>query len=140
MYFDDISSSDKLQNQSLHPIILSENRAIETESKTTTPTINEVDSNVFLFFVWITFLGIISWILFKVFQKLGAVKVRGLSIFPVSQIPCRNCKFFANNQYLKCAVHPSTVLTKQAANCSDYCGKHESYWQADCTREVKHGS
>lgn len=36
------------------------------------------------------------------------------------QIPCSNCRFFSNNHYLKCAVHPSTVLTEQALNCSDY--------------------
>ena len=36
------------------------------------------------------------------------------------QAPCRNCEFFANNPQLKCAVHPSTVLTEQASNCSDY--------------------
>ncbi|MBV9385169.1 MAG: hypothetical protein JOZ78_01945 [Chroococcidiopsidaceae cyanobacterium CP_BM_ER_R8_30] len=36
------------------------------------------------------------------------------------QAPCRNCQFFANNPQLKYAVHPSTVLTKYASNCSDY--------------------
>ncbi|MBV8886235.1 MAG: hypothetical protein JO235_19895 [Chroococcidiopsidaceae cyanobacterium CP_BM_RX_35] len=36
------------------------------------------------------------------------------------QGPCRNCQFFANNPQLKCAVHPSTVLTKQAFKCPDY--------------------
>ena len=36
------------------------------------------------------------------------------------QVPCRNCRFFNNNHHLKCAVHPSTALTKQAINCSDY--------------------
>lgn len=36
------------------------------------------------------------------------------------QIPCSNCQFFSNNHYLKCAVHPSTVLTEQALNCADY--------------------
>jgi len=37
-----------------------------------------------------------------------------------SQVPCRKCRFFASNPYLKCAIHPSTVLTAQARNCSDY--------------------
>lgn len=36
------------------------------------------------------------------------------------QIPCTNCRFFTNNPYLKCAVRPSTALTKQAIDCSDY--------------------
>ena len=34
--------------------------------------------------------------------------------------PCRTCRFFANNHYVNCAVHPSLVLTKQAINCPDY--------------------
>lgn len=33
---------------------------------------------------------------------------------------CRNCRFFSLNPYIKCAVHPSTVLTKQAIDCPDY--------------------
>lgn len=37
------------------------------------------------------------------------------------QVPCSNCRFFDNNHYLKCALHPSIVSTKQALNCPDYC-------------------
>ncbi len=36
------------------------------------------------------------------------------------KVPCQNCKFFSNNNFLKCAVNPSTVLTKEAINCCDY--------------------
>ena len=36
------------------------------------------------------------------------------------QVPCKNCQFFSNNRLLKCAVHPTTVLTERALNCSDY--------------------
>jgi hypothetical protein len=39
------------------------------------------------------------------------------------QVPCLNCKYFKNDPYLKCAVNPCTVLTEEAANCSDYCPK-----------------
>lgn len=37
------------------------------------------------------------------------------------KVPCRNCQFFTNNPYLKCAVNPSIALTPEAINCSDYC-------------------
>lgn len=37
------------------------------------------------------------------------------------KVPCRNCRYFKDNRYLNCAVHPSTVLTEQALNCPDYC-------------------
>ncbi|MCU0568459.1 MAG: hypothetical protein MUF49_17910 [Oculatellaceae cyanobacterium Prado106] len=38
-----------------------------------------------------------------------------------SEIPCRNCKYFKKNLYLKCAVHPSAVMTSDAIGCADYC-------------------
>lgn len=34
--------------------------------------------------------------------------------------PCRECRFFQNNTYLNCAVHPTRVLTEEAYDCSDY--------------------
>ena len=35
--------------------------------------------------------------------------------------PCQHCRYFSQNPYLKCTLHPSTVLTKQAIDCLDYC-------------------
>lgn len=42
-------------------------------------------------------------------------------------VPCRNCRFFVNNHYLKCAVQPSIALTQQALNCSDYWPNNRHY-------------
>jgi len=36
------------------------------------------------------------------------------------RIPCRTCQFFNDNHYLRCAVHPSIALTREAIDCSDY--------------------
>jgi hypothetical protein len=36
------------------------------------------------------------------------------------QVSCEKCRFFNNNPYIKCAIHPSKVLTAQAKDCSDY--------------------
>ncbi|MCC5603602.1 hypothetical protein [Nostoc favosum] len=46
-----------------------------------------------------------------------------VSIKHLQQHPCKNCRFFNDNHYLNCAVHPTTALTKQAFNCSDYSPK-----------------
>lgn len=46
-----------------------------------------------------------------------------VNIKVLHQIPCKNCKFYSNDPHLKCAVNPSTVLTKQAIDCSDYAAK-----------------
>ncbi|MDZ8107167.1 MAG: hypothetical protein RM338_16330 [Nostoc sp. DedQUE12a] len=53
-------------------------------------------------------------------QNLTQDKDEILSIKTVQQHPCKKCQFFKNNYYLKCAVHPSIALTKEALNCSDY--------------------
>lgn len=36
------------------------------------------------------------------------------------QASCENCRFFNNNPYIKCAIHPSKVLSAQARDCADY--------------------
>jgi hypothetical protein len=42
-------------------------------------------------------------------------------LFKVShQTRCHSCKYFSTNSYLKCALHPTSVLTEQAIDCSDY--------------------
>ena len=126
MYFEHISSTNELQDRTLNSIVLSENQTLATESTKIIPKSHEINSNFCEFFLWATFLSIISLVLVKAFQRLDTVKFRGLPILPASQIPCRNCKFFAQNQYLNCAVRPFTVLTKQAQNCSDYCSRDGS--------------
>jgi hypothetical protein len=40
------------------------------------------------------------------------------------KIPCYRCRFFKDNPYLKCAVHPSKVLTIKAVDCLDYQAKN----------------
>ncbi|MDF5723038.1 MAG: hypothetical protein PUP91_21705, partial [Rhizonema sp. PD37] len=44
---------------------------------------------------------------------------------PVASLstPLNGYHFFNKNQYLRCAIHPLIVSTKQALNCSDYCPK-----------------
>ena len=43
-----------------------------------------------------------------------------------TQNKCTKCHFFDNNHYLKCAVHPNTVLKKEAQSCLDYEPKLET--------------
>ena len=44
---------------------------------------------------------------------------------PPEPIICSRCQYFNNNQFLKCALHPATVLTEQAVDCIDYDQKAE---------------
>jgi hypothetical protein len=36
------------------------------------------------------------------------------------KVSCQNCRYFSANPYLKCALHPDTVLTDAAVDCRDY--------------------
>lgn len=41
------------------------------------------------------------------------------------QMRCRNCRFFKDSPYLKCAVQPSVALTPEALDCPDYQATHQ---------------
>lgn len=60
--------------------------------------------------------------LFLMISKLRTVAIERMVVTKNSlhQVRCQNCQFFSNNRYLKCAVQPSIVLTKEAKNCTDY--------------------
>lgn len=77
-----------------------------------------------IFMVWGPIGLILSWAaLFLMLSKRGRIARNeiAVNIKSLNQIPCKNCKFFANNPHLKCAIHPSLVLTEKAIDCSDYC-------------------
>jgi hypothetical protein len=105
-------------NQTFHP-------ATQTESKheyAQQEGLNVADlaialSPVSFVFVWAIFLLILQKLRSNLENKID------FSINSSHQVPCKNCKFFANNHYLKCAVKPDIVLTEAAINCSEYCPK-----------------
>ncbi len=70
--------------------------------------------------VWAVFLLILQKIRSALEEKMS------LTVNGVSQVPCKNCKFFSNNHYLKCAVKPDIVLTEAAIDCSEYCPKKKT--------------
>jgi hypothetical protein len=38
----------------------------------------------------------------------------------LAQSPCKKCRFFDSNPYIKCAVNPSLAMTTAAIDCTDY--------------------
>lgn len=73
--------------------------------------------------LWAFFLLILQKIRSNLDNKI-AFNING-----VHSVPCKNCKFFANNHYLKCAVKPDIVMTEEAINCPEYCPKKSSFTQ-----------
>jgi hypothetical protein len=43
---------------------------------------------------------------------------------PRPRISCNRCAYFGQNPYLKCAIHPTIVMTEQAADCRDYAAQN----------------
>lgn len=80
-----------------------------------------------IFLIPIGFIAV--WTIFVLMSsELWTVARHGvLTVKNLHQVPCRNCRFFKNNPYLQCAVHPATALTADAANCSDYCPANKQF-------------
>ncbi len=66
---------------------------------------------------------IMGWIVFfLILRKIQAFLDEKMffTIKSLHKVPCKNCRFYSNNHYLKCAVNPSVVLTEEAMSCSEY--------------------
>lgn len=100
------------------------NRSEIKQDRTQNPSVNihEVALNlspIGLIFSWVVF--------FIVLRKLRTF-IDNKMVFTVNsvhQLPCKNCRFYSNNHYLKCAVQPSIVMTDEAKNCSEYSPKSD---------------
>ncbi len=64
-----------------------------------------------------------GWVVFFLILRKIRTSLDNKMVFTINglhKVPCRNCKFYSSNHYLKCAVNPSIVLTEEAMNCSEY--------------------
>ena len=116
-------SVDAIKDRSFEQIKLIEAKQVREPTNNTTPQAGNNDWLVVIlvplsFMIVCGTIGSILVACCKVTQGRGN-KVKVIS--PSQQFPCTNCRFFDKNHYLKCAVHPEIVLTKQALDCSDYC-------------------
>jgi len=121
MDFEHIHIQNSSDLQAFHPENLSRNLIIELESNHANLQRNKLSASPTQnIFIWITVIGIIGWLLLETIRELGTVKIGSGVIFSFTPNKCRSCRFYASNLYLKCAVHPSIVLTRQANKCLDY--------------------
>ncbi len=72
-------------------------------------------------------LGLLSsWVIFFLILRKIRTALDNKMVFEVKglhKVPCRNCQFYSNNNYLKCAVKPDIVMTEEAKDCSEYLHK-----------------
>lgn len=76
------------------------------------------------------FLMIISLVMFSgiaasIYAFIPKRKQHSIIFKPRHKFLCYRCRYFGDNPYIKCALHPNTVLTEQAVNCTDYCPNSE---------------
>ncbi|MGF1482496.1 MAG: hypothetical protein ACFB4I_23970 [Cyanophyceae cyanobacterium] len=93
-------------------------QASQVEQPADTPPLNHHPGVLFVPFGFVA----VAWVLVFV-SRIGLWKTGGsqtISPKQCRQSPCLNCRFFRNNPYLKCAVHPSKVLSAEAKDCPDY--------------------
>lgn len=122
MDFDRIHIKSSSDLQTFHPTNLSRNLILELESNSADVQRDRFSTSPMQnLFIWIAILGIISYILFEIIRELGTIQIGNGVLFSFTPIKCRSCQFYARNLYLKCAVHPSIVLTRHANDCLDYC-------------------
>lgn len=92
-----------------------------------TPTITEplkkepniINGKDITFLLFLPLLFLTVGFIFKIgFRKINKNQLQLVKYN--SKIACRQCQFFNNNYYLKCAVHPDKVLKNEAKDCLDY--------------------
>lgn len=67
-----------------------------------------------------------SYVTFKFPVTFETIGDEMLTIEHFHKFPCRSCRYFEDNPYLKCAVHPDNALTVRSLNCSDYRSPNEN--------------
>lgn len=69
---------------------------------------------------FIIFFSIVSVIAVIIYDCLSKYRLHFFRLKLPRKTPCDRCQYLSCNSYLKCALHPSIVLTEQAIDCQDY--------------------
>lgn len=120
-----MSSENSFNFSNPEQIVLANTKVNEIQSFRAEPYVNKpnlVDiSASSLYIIPTTFFTF--WLMYIIVSTdlLKFAKHKFSIIKHLDQVPCKNCCYFTNNPYLRCAVNPSIALTSEAANCSEYC-------------------
>jgi hypothetical protein len=85
----------------------------------TLPTLNTI-------FPIVISLTILSLICIPIYICIAKGLQYSFILKPGDRVVCHRCRYFNNNHFLKCALHPVTVLTEQSIDCSDYCPNRQA--------------
>ncbi|MBD2342688.1 hypothetical protein [Anabaena subtropica] len=122
MFYEVINQSKITANSNINSVT-----STESQQKTTQPSSIDISDIA----ISLTPVGLVfSWVIFFIILRKIRSIIENKMVFTVNglhQLPCKNCQFYANNHYLKCAVQPSVVLTEEAKNCSEYSPKKDKF-------------
>jgi hypothetical protein len=65
-------------------------------------------------------LALLSAIAIPIYVFIVKRKRASFGFKPSPKVICHRCQYFSDNRYLKCALHPVTVLTEETINCADH--------------------
>ncbi|WP_413200045.1 hypothetical protein [Nostoc piscinale] len=99
-------------------------RSDHQAEKTQPQDFNIPDAALYLSPVGLLFSWVIFFLILRKIKRFLDNKMV-FSVNTLHQVPCKNCRFYANNHYLKCAVQPSIVLTDEAKNCTEFSDKKD---------------
>jgi len=93
---------------------------VNSESYVRKPNVSDASSSS-VYIIPLTFFTL--WLIYLLLSTdiLKFAKHKILMMKHSEEVPCKSCRYFTNNPYLRCAVNPSVALTSQAVNCSEYC-------------------
>ncbi|AFY89674.1 hypothetical protein [Chroococcidiopsis thermalis] len=89
--------------------------------KTEEVTVNHPFSEVSIGLIFIS--GLICFLMYSKRWAVTREDIEDMFEGMSSQIPCRKCRFFSHNPYLKCAVQPTIAMTKEAIHCVEFRSK-----------------
>ncbi len=72
-----------------------------------------------IFFVILN-LALLSAIAIPIYAFIAKRKRASFGFKPPPKFICHRCQYFSDNSYLKCALHPVTVMTEETINCADH--------------------
>lgn len=65
-------------------------------------------------------LALLSAIAIPIYVFIVKRKRASFSFKSSPKVICHRCQYFSDNRYLKCALHPVTVLTEETVDCADH--------------------
>ncbi len=98
-------------------------RPIVTEPVTSLPSSqqgSENTSRLDIILAVVISLAMLTAIVIPIYTYISKQWQYSSSLKPRTKFSCSQCQYVGTNNYLKCALHPSTVFTEQAINCKDY--------------------